>query len=102
MSRSSLAQPAGLLSRRALEELSVLQANVHRQGTLRATALRILVASRYAATVIAQREFWLEFAWADQEYRVAVRRLAQFCERYRDGSRRALRMCRGGLSGPPP
>ena len=103
MSRNPSAQPAGLLSRRALEELSVLQANVHRHGTLRATALRILVASRHAATAVAQREFWLEFAWADQEYRVAVRRLAQFCERYRHGSRRGLRMYGGGgLAGPPP
>ena len=102
MSKTVSAQPAGLLSRRALEELNVLQANVHRQGTLRAAALRILVASRHAATTIAQREFWLEIAWADQEYRVAVRRLAQFCERYRDGSRRGLRVCRGGLSGAPP
>jgi hypothetical protein len=102
VSRSPSAQPAGLLSRRALEELSVLQANVHRHGTLRATALRLLVASRHAATAVAQREFWLEFAWADQEYRVAVRRLAQFCERYRHGSRRSLRMYGGGLAGPPP
>jgi len=100
VSRTVPAQPAGLLSRRALDELSALQANVHRHGTLRAAALRILVASRHAATAVAQREFWLEFAWADQEYRVAVRRLAQFCERYRDGSRRGLRACPSGS--PPP
>jgi hypothetical protein len=86
------AHPVGPLSRRALEELGVLQANVHRHGTLRARALRILVASRHAATAVAQREFWLEFAWADQEYRVAVRRLARFCRRYRDGSR-TWRVC---------
>jgi hypothetical protein len=45
----------------------------------RGVALRMLVTSRRAATVVAQREFWLEFSWLDQEYRVAVRRLAQFC-----------------------
>ena len=91
-----------VLSRRALEELSTLQAGVHALGGRRNAALRILLASRHAATAMAQREFWLEFAWADQEYRVAVRRLAQFCQRYRDGSRRRLRMYGGGLAGPPP
>ena len=42
-------------------------------------ALRMFAASRNAATRDAQREFWLEFSWADQEYRAAVSRLAQFC-----------------------
>jgi len=45
----------------------------------RNVALRIFLASRNAATQNAQREFWLEFSWADQEYRTAVSRLAQFC-----------------------
>jgi len=81
----------GVLSRRAREELSALQASVHQQGTLRNAALRLFVVSRQAATVLAQREFWLEFVCADQEYRVAVRRLAQFCREHRDGSRRAWR-----------
>ncbi len=82
-------QPARrLLSRRARDELHTLQANVHSAGLTRAAALRLLVCSRSAATVGAQREFWLEFAVADQEYRAAVRRLAIFCERYRDGSPR--------------
>ena len=65
-----------------------MQASVHQLGTHRNTALRIFVASRYAATAVAQRDFWLEFSWADQEYRVAVRRLAEFCNehtRRRDG-----------------
>jgi hypothetical protein len=84
-------QPSGFLSRRALEELGTLQATVSTLATQRELALRLLVASRYAATLPAQREFWLEFAWADQEYRVAVRRLAQFCRIHRQGSRRALR-----------
>ena len=63
-----------------------LEASVHELAALRNAALRIFVASRHAATVIAQREFWLEFSWADQEYRVAVRRLALFCLERRDGS----------------
>lgn len=77
------------LSRRALEELGTLQASVHSLGTTRNLALRIFVASRYAATCVAQREFWLEFSWLDQEYRAAVRRLAQFCLDHRDGLRLA-------------
>jgi hypothetical protein len=84
-------QVPGVLSRRAREQLSALQASVHEQGTLRNAALRLFVVSRHAATVLAQREFWLEFVCADQEYRVAVRRLAQFCQDHREGSRRAWR-----------
>jgi hypothetical protein len=75
------------LSRRALEELGALQASVHELGVHRNTALRLFVASRHAATAMAQRDFWLEFAWANQEYRVAVRRLADFCRTYRGGPR---------------
>jgi hypothetical protein len=75
------------LSRRALEELGALQASVHELGVHRNTALRLFVASRHAATAMAQRDFWLEFAWANQEYRVAVRRLADFCMAHRAGSR---------------
>ena len=85
-------QPPGILSRRALEELGSLQALVSTLCAQRETALRLFMASRYAATGVAQREFWLEFAWADQEYRVAVGRLARFCLDHRNGSRRvALR-----------
>ena len=72
-----------VLSRRVLNELSALQASVHELNNQRGAALRLLVASRHAATAIAQRDFWLEFSWADQEYRVAVRRLAQFCLKHR-------------------
>ncbi len=68
-----------LLSRRALEQLGALQTAVQELAAHRNTALRIFVASRNTTTAIAQREFWLEFAWVDQEYRIAVRRLAQFC-----------------------
>jgi hypothetical protein len=74
-----------VLSRRARAELGVLQANLHALGVQRSRALRMLVASRHAATTAAQQEFWLEFACADQEYRVAVLRMAQFCAQHREG-----------------
>lgn len=74
------------LSRRAREELGSLQASVRELGVYRNAALRIFIASRHAATAMAQRDFWLEFSWADQEYRVAVHRLAEFCACHRDGS----------------
>ena len=48
----------------------------------RNAALRIFVASRNTTTPIAQREFWLEFSWIDQEYRAEVRKLAQFCRQH--------------------
>jgi hypothetical protein len=75
-----------LLSRRTLEQLGALQASVQELATQRNTALRMFIASRNTTTPIAQREFWLEFSWLDQEYRVAVRRLAQFCTEHRDSS----------------
>jgi hypothetical protein len=75
------------LSRRAWDELDALQAKVHDRGVHRNAALRIFVASRYAATATAQRDFWLEFSWADQEYRAAVHRLAKFCLDHRDTHR---------------
>jgi hypothetical protein len=73
-----------LLSRRALEQLGSLQATVHELSSNRNTALRMFMASRNTTTAIAQREFWLEFAWVDQEYRIAVRRLAQFCTDHKE------------------
>jgi len=85
---SHATQMMRFLTRRALGELGALQASVHELGTHRNAALRMFVASRYAATAMAQRDFWLEFAWADQEYRIAVRRLAQFCADHRDSTRR--------------
>jgi hypothetical protein len=100
--RQRAAQTLKFLSRRALEELRALQTSVHELSLLRNAALRMLLASRRAVTAVAQRDFWLEFAWADQEYRVAVRRLASFCVEHREvawrgGARRAVnRMVKGG------
>jgi hypothetical protein len=68
-----------LLSRRALEELGTLQDAVQELAAHRNAALRNFIASRNSTTWVAQREFWLEFSWIDQEYRAAVRKLAQFC-----------------------
>ncbi len=81
--RLILIVPPKLLSRRALEELGELQALVRQLSTDRNVALRIFTASRFVAIASAQREFWLEFSWLDQEYRVAVRRLADFCSQHR-------------------
>jgi hypothetical protein len=71
------------LSRKVLDELSELQAALRKLAADRNAALRMFAASRDAATQDAQREFWLEFSWADQEYRAAVNRLAQFCRAHR-------------------
>jgi hypothetical protein len=73
-----------LLSRRALEELGALQDAMQDLAAHRNAALRMFITSRNSTTPVAQREFWLEFSWIDQEYRAAVRKLAQFCQRYRD------------------
>jgi hypothetical protein len=73
-----------LLSRRTLEQLGSLQTSVQKLAEQRNCALRVFMASRNSTTPQAQREFWLEFAWADQEYRIAVCRLAQFCNQYRN------------------
>jgi len=75
-----------LLSRRALEQLGSLQASVQELAVHRNTALRMFMASRNTTTVRAQREFWLEFTWVDQEYRIAVHRLALFCTEHNDST----------------
>ncbi|HEV2444078.1 MAG TPA: hypothetical protein VGT07_16260 [Steroidobacteraceae bacterium] len=67
------------LSRRARSRLGLLQASVCKLAGQRNEALRLFIASRHATTPAAQREFWLEFSWVDQEYRAAVHRLAEFC-----------------------
>jgi hypothetical protein len=75
--------PQKVLSRRAIGELGTLQANLRELGTHRSAALRLFLASRCATTQLTQHEFWLEFSWIDQEYRTAVRRLAEFCAEHR-------------------
>jgi len=72
-------------SRRALEELSALHEKVLALGSPRSVALRMVAASRRSTTLTAQRDFWLEFSWLDQEYREAVRRLARFCLEHTHG-----------------
>jgi hypothetical protein len=78
-------RPLRSWSRLALQELSALQDRVHALGGPRNAALRRLVASRHSTTSTAQHGFWLEFSWLDQEYRAAVRRLAEFCRERKDG-----------------
>lgn len=73
-------------SRRMQAQLATLQTSMLELAGRRNTALRLLSASRRVATIEAQREFWLEFSWVDQEYRIAVHRLAKFCLAYRGGS----------------
>ena len=85
-----------LLSRRMIAQLSALETGVQQAGAHRNTALRILLASRSAATPVAQREFWLEFFSLDQEYRIAVRKLAQFCMKHRFEPRRDDRAAKRG------
>jgi hypothetical protein len=75
-----------LLSRRAIEELADLQNLVRRLTADRNAALRIFTASRYVAIASAQRELWFEFAWLDQEYRMAVHRLAKFCLKHQSAA----------------
>lgn len=70
------------LTQRSMEQLRALQASLREVAYDRNMALRIFAASRHSTTPKAQREFWLEFTWFDQEYRVAVRRLAQFCSEH--------------------
>ena len=80
-----------LMSRRALEELGALQDAVQDLAAHRSAALRMFMTSRNTTTAVAQREFWLEFSWIDQEYQAAVRRLARFCLRHQDTAERSAR-----------
>lgn len=68
-----------LLSPPALAELAVLQVTVRELANNRSAALRLLRASRNVAVPSAQHEYWREFSWLDQKYRLAVRKLAAFC-----------------------
>jgi hypothetical protein len=67
----------------ALDHLWELQRLMTTVSVDRSAALRIFTASRFVAIASAQRELWFEFAWLDQEYRVAVHRLARFCAEHR-------------------
>jgi hypothetical protein len=68
-----------LPARRSRHQLESLQAVMRKRAAARNAALRILALSRGATTESAQREYWLEFSWLDQEYRDAVVELARFC-----------------------
>lgn len=84
-----------MLSRRTRAQLVVLRTSMLELAEHRNVALRMLLVSRHATTPSAQRDFWLEFTWLDQEYRYAVRRLAQFCEARRGALVRAVESTNG-------
>ena len=71
-----------LLSTRARAELWKLQAAVRATAEERNKVLRVLMSGRGVLTRDAQHELWMEFSWADQEYRFSVMQLAAFVERH--------------------
>jgi hypothetical protein len=75
-----------LLSRRFAREFRPLQDAVRDLGAQRAVVLRIFALSRNVTRPEAQLEHWREFIWVDQEYRIAVQRLARFCAFHRQSS----------------
>jgi hypothetical protein len=74
-----------LLSRRFLQEFGALQTSVRDLGAQRSAVLRIFVLSRNVTTPETQLDYWHEFTWLDQEYRIAVQRLARFCQAQQQG-----------------
>ncbi|HTV78503.1 MAG TPA: hypothetical protein VMF03_09605 [Steroidobacteraceae bacterium] len=66
-----------------MARLRTLQADVAGRAIDRNRALRMFLASRHVTTAPAQRELWLEFSWAEQEYRSSVHTLAVFCRAVR-------------------
>ena len=63
-----------------MAKLRALQSGVLELAANRNKVLRMFIASRYVTTPLAQRELWLEFSWADQEYCSAVHDLHKFCQ----------------------
>lgn len=57
-----------------------LQSDLQKAANDRDSVVQHLLASRAVLTAEAQRELWMEFVWLQQEYRMAVCRLAEFCE----------------------
>ncbi len=74
--------PAPLLSKRAQMRLWSLQSAARKAADHRRVAVRLLLASRFAATRSAQREYWFEFALVHEEYRAAIRALGEFCQKH--------------------
>jgi hypothetical protein len=76
------------ISKRMLAQVAFLEERVKRSASARNEALRNLLASREVAVPAAQREFYLEFSWLDQEYRANVSCLARFCHEHPGAQRR--------------
>jgi hypothetical protein len=71
-----------LLSTRARAELCKLQVAVRSAAKVRDQSLPLLLRARKAVTQEALRQLWLEFSCADQDYRHAVSRLAEFVHKH--------------------
>ena len=73
--------PRRILPVRIRRQLNDLESALGEARAARGFALGVFRASVASANASAQREYWLEFSWLDQEYRVAVRKLAVYCAR---------------------
>jgi hypothetical protein len=75
-----------LLSTRSRAKLWKLQDSVREAADERNRVLRVLLVAHQALAEEAQRELWMEFSCADQEYRYRVVELATFCTRHDEHS----------------
>lgn len=71
-----------LMSTRARAQLWKLQEAVRAASRERDRLMRQLESSRTALAMGARRELWMELSLAEQEYRVAVGQLLEFCDRH--------------------
>ena len=78
---------ARFLSTRARAQLWKLQEAVRSTGRERDRLLRVMDSSRTSLLAEAQREIWMEFSLADQEYRHAVACLADFVAQHAASTR---------------
>lgn len=70
------------MSTRARAQLWKLQEAVRTASRERDRLMRQLESSRFALAMGARRELWMELSLAEQEYRVAVAQLLEFCNRH--------------------
>jgi hypothetical protein len=70
------------MSTRARAQLWKLQEAVRAASRERDSLMRQLESSRFALATGARRELWMELSLAEQEYRVAVAQLLEFCNRH--------------------
>jgi hypothetical protein len=70
------------MSTRARAQLWKLQEAVRAASRERDRLMRQLESGRSALAMGARRELWMEFSLAEQEYRVAIAQLLEFCNRH--------------------